>query len=127
MLNEPHNGSACIQTARPRCPGPAASAQAALASILAASWQNRIVKGSAGLLLLRVCLACTSFALNIVLVRWLGPTDYGAYAYALAWLVVLGVPALLGLDKFLVRMVAAYKARSAWGPLRTLLRQANWT
>src|SRR5262249_1053111 len=29
-------------------------------------------------------------------------------------------------DKYLVRMVAAYKARSAWGPLRTLLRQANW-
>jgi O-antigen/teichoic acid export membrane protein len=80
-----------------------------------------------GVLLLRVSLAFITFFLNIFLVRWLGTADYGAYAYSLAWLVVLGVPALLGLDQLLVRSVAAYRTRSAWGSLRTLVRQASFS
>jgi O-antigen/teichoic acid export membrane protein len=126
MLDEPHNLSASIATAKPGSSGPTALARAALASVKAAGWQNRLVQGAAGLLLLRVSLACTTFVLNIVLVRWLGATDYGAYAYSLAWLVVLGVPALLGLDQFLVRAVAANKAHSAWWRVRSLVCQASW-
>lgn len=126
MLDQPHNSTAQVTVARPGKPRPAIRAHAALALIHETSWKSRLVRGAAGILLLRVSLACITLVSNIVLVRWLGTTEYGAYAYSLAWLVVLSVPALLGLDQFLIRSVAAHQARSEWGALRALVRRANW-
>jgi O-antigen/teichoic acid export membrane protein len=91
----------------------------------AAGWHSLLVRGAVGVLLLRVSLALLTLCLNILLVRWLGTADYGAYAYSLAWLIVLGVPALLGLDQLLVRSVAACRVRSAWGPIRRLMSHAT--
>jgi O-antigen/teichoic acid export membrane protein len=78
-----------------------------------------------GSLVLQIANTGLLFFLNLLLARMLSTTAYGAYAYATAWVSVLGVPALLGLDKLLIREVAACRARSAWALLRGLLRWAN--
>ena len=125
MMDPAQNSSASIRTAEPSIPGPVVLARAVAALVRAAGLHSRLVRGAVGVLLLRVSLAVITFFLNIALVRWLGTADYGAYAYSLAWLIVLGVPALLVLDQLLLRSVAGYKVRSAWGPLRRLVRQAT--
>lgn len=78
--------------------------------------------GTAGL---NVATVALNFAITVVLSRLLGAGAYGAYAFGLAWAVVLSVPANLGLPPLVVRSIAAYEARSDWGLLRGLLRRSN--
>ena len=66
-----------------------------------------------------------AFACTLLLARLLGTAGFGVYSYALAWMVLLAVPALLGMDQLLIREVAASRARADWGTLRGLLRRAN--
>ena len=61
----------------------------------------------------------------LVLARLLGAEEFGAYTYALAWALLLTVPATLGLTPLIVRNVAAYREHRNWGLLRGLLRRSN--
>lgn len=45
--------------------------------------------------------------------RLLAAAGYGAYAYAMAWIALLNVLAILGMDTLLVRNIAAYRTQSA--------------
>ena len=65
------------------------------------------------------------FANGVLLARILGVADYGLFSYARGWATVLGLPALLGLDKLLVRDVAIYAAREDWGHARGLLHRSD--
>jgi len=62
---------------------------------------------------------------GILLGRFLGPSGYGAYAFALGWVTVLCVPAVMGLDKVLVRMVPAYEVQGTLPLLRGMFRRTN--
>ncbi len=84
-----------------------------------------LARSSTGTFSLKVTAAALAFLINISLARLLGAVGYGAYAYAIAWVRLLVVPAVLGLDKLLVREVAACHARSIWGLMRGLLRRAD--
>lgn len=86
---------------------------------------TRFASGAVGSFALKISYAVTNLVLGILLARWLGADNFGAYAYALSWMVVLSAPSGLGLDRLLVREVAALRVQSAWGQIRTLLRQAN--
>lgn len=66
-----------------------------------------------------------SFVTAVILTRTLGASGYGAYAYAMAWVGFLLIPAVLGMDRFLVRGVAMYRASHEWGLLRGLVSWAN--
>jgi len=92
-----------------------------------ASMRNRLMKGVSGLLSLRVAFGAMSFLLTVLLARMLGAQAFGTYSYALAWVMLLGAPAVLGLDQLLVREVAAYSVKSRWDLLRGILRAANGT
>lgn len=74
-------------------------------------------------------LQATSFALafvaSVLLARLLGAAEYGAYAYAIAWASILGVPALLGLDRMLIREIAAGLQRGSWGLPRVVTARAR--
>lgn len=90
-----------------------------------ASAGARLARGALATLICKVAYSGLSFLVSVLLARWLGAAGYGAYAYAMAWVVLLTVPATLGMDNLLMREVAAYHVRSAWGEMRSLLRQAN--
>lgn len=89
------------------------------------SLRSYLVRGAAGTFGLKVAAAGFSFLSGLLLARVLGMAGYGAYAYAIAWVSVLVVPAVFGLDRLLVRTVAASRTQSAWGLMRGLLRWAH--
>jgi O-antigen/teichoic acid export membrane protein len=66
-----------------------------------------------------------AFICHLLLTRLLGASAYGIYAYALSWTMALIVPAMLGLDKLIVREVAVSRARDAAGAWRGLLHWAS--
>lgn len=72
-------------------------------------------------------LALRSFSLGLVflshllLARLLLANSYGLYAYALAWMRALSVPATLGLERLVIREVAASRSRSDSASWRGLI------
>ena len=87
--------------------------------------RRRLLAGVGGLLSLRVAFGAMSFVLTVLLARMLGAHAFGTYSYALAWVMLLGAPTVLGLDQLLVREVAADVVAANWRLLRGLLRTAN--
>jgi O-antigen/teichoic acid export membrane protein len=67
----------------------------------------------------------TGFGTTILLAHYLGGVGYGRYAYALAWSGLLTTPAILGLDRFLVRTMAVYEVEGRWELVRGVLKRTN--
>ena len=65
------------------------------------------------------------FFINVILARLLGVKDFGAYAFSLSWAGLLGVPAVMGLDNFLVRKISIYHTQREWSLIRGALIWAN--
>jgi O-antigen/teichoic acid export membrane protein len=84
-----------------------------------------LIQGSVGILLLRITSTGLSFVTSIILARLLGANEYGVYAYSLAWVLLLVMLAVMGLDKLLVRNISAYKTRKEWGKIAGLIRRSN--
>lgn len=89
------------------------------------SLRAHLAKSTAGTFALKVTSTGLGFLTALLLARLLGAAGYGTYAYALAWVALLSIPAMLGLDRLLVREIAVYRTRSEWDLMRGLLRQAN--
>ncbi len=83
-----------------------------------------LVGGTAGVFSLRILSAVLGFGVNLVLARTLGAGEYGVYQYVLAWIGLLAVAAAFGIDKVVVREIAAYQAGEEWRMLNGLLRWA---
>ncbi len=90
-----------------------------------ASLERRLAGGAVASFGIRISLTGFSFLISLLLARSLGATEYGVYAYVLAWVNTLCILVLIGLDNVVVREVAAGQAQSAWGVLRGLLRWSN--
>jgi O-antigen/teichoic acid export membrane protein len=88
--------------------------------------RNRLFAGASGLLGLRIVFSTVSFLGSILLARLLGNRGFGSYSYAFAWIVLIGVPAIFGMDQLVVRDVAAYCAKQQWSLLHGLLRKATF-
>src|ERR1700722_10443615 len=58
------------------------------------------------------------FVVAVALARLLGARGYGSYAFTVAWASALTIPAGLGLNKFVVRVVARYEVRERWDYMR---------
>ncbi len=78
--------------------------------------------------------AVGSFALNVVnvavtllttilLARIMGVSDYGVYAFVVATVTVLGIPAISGVDRLLTRDIAVHTGSAAFGLARGLLHR----
>jgi len=86
---------------------------------------EHVARGTAGLFASRICFTGLMFLVSVILARLLSSGGYGAYTYALAWVVLLGVPGILGTDQLLVRQLAVYRTRGAWDLIRGFIRRAN--
>ena len=86
---------------------------------------GRIVEGAAWTLGLRIFTTGVAFLVSLLLARLLGAGGYGAYTYAISWVGLLSVPAVLGLDQLLTRNIAAYQTQGAWCLMKGLLRRAH--
>ena len=90
-------------------------------SATAASVRTILAKGVGAVFALKIAGALVVIGTQVLLARLLGVGDYGAYAYALAWLQVLLVLGMVGLDTLTVRYTAEYGATGDWQGLRGLL------
>ncbi len=87
--------------------------------------EGGLALGAAGSLVLKVANAGLLFVTGVVLARTLGADGYGAYALAFSWAALLGVPAVLGMDRLVMRGTAIYRVQEQWGLARGLYRRAN--
>ncbi len=70
---------------------------------------------------IRVAAALINYALIVALARWMGAAEFGIYAYALSWSLLLAVPSGLGVHSMCLRYIAQYKAAVDLARLRGLL------
>jgi O-antigen/teichoic acid export membrane protein len=84
-----------------------------------------LAQGSIWSIAINVGGAATSFGVQLLLTRSLGPTEYGRYAYALAWMNAALLVAKLELDTAALRFVGAYAGRKEWPVLRGFLQRSN--
>jgi O-antigen/teichoic acid export membrane protein len=87
--------------------------------------RTRLIRAASGSFGLSVASTGLAFVTSVVLARMLGAAGYGIYNYALSWIGVLALPAVMGFDRLLVRETARYRVAAAWGALAGLLRASN--
>jgi O-antigen/teichoic acid export membrane protein len=68
--------------------------------------------------------AAIAFGLTVMLARSLGAEGYGIYAYTVALVVLMSIPAEGGLPILVVRETAAAQARDDWGGVRGMWQWA---
>lgn len=83
--------------------------------------RSGLIRGASGTFALKVVSTVLAFTTSLVLARLLGVKEYGAYAYAISWVLLLSVPAVMGLDVLLTREVVRYKTQADWGSLHGIL------
>jgi polysaccharide transporter, PST family len=66
----------------------------------------RLVENASWLMLERMVLLALGFVFNAWVVRYLGPTEYGRYSYALSFCAIASSFAALGMDSVVVREIA---------------------
>lgn len=82
-----------------------------------------LVRGTAGGAGAHLAGAMLALLAQLALARLLGVGQYGYYAYALAWIMLLAIPCRLGLQTGMIRFAAAYRAQAEWPALRGLVRR----
>lgn len=84
-------------------------------------FRTAFARGVGAVFALKVGAIVVALGTQVLLARLMGVSDFGIYAYALAWLQVLLVLGVMGFDTLTVRYTAEYGAVSDWSGLRGLL------
>ncbi len=100
-------------------------ASAPLAREASGSLRGRLVRGAAGSFGLIVLSTGLNLATTVLLARLLGVEAFGIYAWVVSTVLLLGIPAVLGVDRLLIREIAVYEARGSHGLAHGLLRRAG--
>jgi O-antigen/teichoic acid export membrane protein len=75
----------------------------------------------------RLVAIAAAFVLNLVLARSLTPGDYGIYFVVMSTMIILATVATLGMDRIVVRFVAAQKALGDWNGVRAVIGRSLTT
>jgi O-antigen/teichoic acid export membrane protein len=84
-----------------------------------------MLKNASATAVLQGASGAMAFVLAVLLARFLGSTGYGHYELAFSWASILAIPAILGLDRFLVRGIAVYEVKRQWPLMKGLLLRTN--
>ncbi len=85
-----------------------------------AGWTRDVLWLGAG----RIVAYTVVFPLNIILARWLGAAEFGAYSYQLSSFMVLATLSTLGLERLTLRTAATHRHHEQWPRLRQYLSWA---
>lgn len=85
---------------------------------------NFLLRGMSWTALFRVVNLISGFTISVVLARLLGAEDYGIFQYVNSWIALLGVFAGLGLEKIVIREIAAAYSNSNWSEIKGIRRFA---
>lgn len=90
----------------------------------AGSLRRHLVTAMSGVFVLNFTQKVLMLVLTVLLARYMGPHDYGVYASAYAAVVLVEMPASLGLPNLIVRQVAVGRQHSEWALIRGLLTRS---
>jgi O-antigen/teichoic acid export membrane protein len=86
---------------------------------------TRKARSVVSVFLLRIASVAIGFGISLLLARLLGASGYGTYSWCLSVATLVAAPATLGIEKLLVREIAAFHATQAWSLLRGIVRWSN--
>lgn len=89
------------------------------------SLRSQLIHGTLGTSGIGIAKRLLQLATAVLLAHILGTEGYGIYAYASALVLLIAVPAHLGLPQLVVREVSAHLERRDWNLLRGLLRRSD--
>jgi len=84
-----------------------------------------LIRGASGTFALKIASTGLVLITSLFLARILWVKGYGAYIYAISWINLLSVLAVMGLPTLLIREVARYKTQKDWSLLRGILRWSD--
>lgn len=84
-----------------------------------------LVRGASGSAGAQLAGALLALLAQLALARLLGVTQYGYFAYAFTWTLILSQVARLGFQNSLVRFTAAYRSQAEWSALRGLKQRSS--
>lgn len=85
----------------------------------------RILRASGAAVLLKVSNTALGFATTVLLARMLGPDSFGVYAFALAVVMVVGLPAKAGVPQLVTKETAKGQASEQWATVKAVWRWSN--
>jgi O-antigen/teichoic acid export membrane protein len=85
-----------------------------------------VLLGAGRALTIRILASALAYVSIILLARWMGPSDYGLYSFAIAWMTLLAYPATLGLPGAAVRFVGQYAAANDWQHVVGFMQASSW-
>ena len=83
-----------------------------------------LIAGSVSTFAVKIVGAVLTFVTQILLARMLGANEYGIFAYATSWLIVLAIFAQLGMRDSLIRFIPEYEVQGKPGLLRGVIHFA---
>ena len=84
-----------------------------------------LARGSANFAVIQVLGAALAYLLQVLLARWMGADEFGLYIYAFSWVAFLALPAQLGFNTALLRLVAQYNVMGEYSRLKGLLQRSH--
>lgn len=76
---------------------------------------KQLVHGGIGGMAIKVVNMLLGLVITIILARYLGSAGYGVYAYVIAFVSILAIPAQFGFPKLVVRETAKAQVNEQWG------------
>jgi O-antigen/teichoic acid export membrane protein len=80
-----------------------------------------LARGAGVAFLLQGLGAAATFAMQVLLGRWMGVDDYGTYSFTLAWAALVAVIAGVGLPVTVLRFIPAFLSQGDFGRTRGIL------
>lgn len=94
--------------------------------VLLRRWRQSIAARGASLVFVtRVAGAALSLVIHVLLARWAGPTVYGTYSYAIAWVSILSIAVGLGFPEASLRFIPTYLQTEDWKPLHGIVQRGE--
>lgn len=90
-----------------------------------AGLRTQLLRGGIGSITVHISAILLSLLLTILLARALEPEGYGIYAWVLALISLMAIPAQFGLPNLVVRETAKAEVNERWGLMRGLWLWAN--
>jgi len=85
------------------------------------SLRATLIKESGGTFILMIIASLSNFLLSLALARILGPYSYGIIIYAITLIGFMVILNVMGMDRLLVRNIAAYKINHHWKLMKGLM------
>ena len=83
-----------------------------------------VLRGAALVFLIRGGGAGLIYLSQVLLARWMEPTQFGIYVYAWSWAILLAFPAGAGFNTASLRFIPEYESRADWSRLAAFVRRA---